>query len=119
VKVRKSGIPSFLPTRLCLLVHETKRNLKEPCELNRAFKALLSLISIFRSMSGHHKIKFDTVTNPHNGEMLTLNQSLIQDALKSLRLKKLVVKKPEWFLSSKSGVNSSSAFLSIALDTMA
>jgi len=77
------------------LVHETKRNLKETQELDRTFKALLSLISVFRSMSGHHKIKFDTVTNPHNGEMLTLNQTLINESLNSLGIKNLKVKKPE------------------------
>jgi hypothetical protein len=70
-------------------------------------------------MSGHHKIKFDSVTAPFVGESQTVDQKFIRDAIRSLGLKRLNVRAPEWFLSGKSGVNSSSAFLSLALDTVA
>lgn len=39
--------------------------------LLRVVRTLLSICAVMRSMSGHHFIKFSTVTAPHSGTRLT------------------------------------------------
>lgn len=64
-------------------------------------------------MSGHHNIKFNSITDPFSGTSPTLPEDVIDRAIDSARLTELYLERPSIFLSSKGGVNSSSAFLSI------
>lgn len=88
--------------------------------LIRIVRTLLTILGLMRSMSGHHYLKFSSINAPHTGKVLTFDKHLILHVCKYMGLRSFKrMAKPKFFLSSKSGVNSSSAFTSISLDNIA
>lgn len=82
-------------------------------------RIILSILFIARSMSQFHKLKLNSITDPFTGNERTLKSTGILRILKELKFTKINIRKPKLFLSTKSGVNSSSAFISISFDLMA
>jgi len=82
-------------------------------------RVILSILFISRSMSQYHKLKLNSITDPFIGNERTLKSAGIVRILKEMKFTKLILRKPRLFLSTKSGVNSSSAFISISFDLMA
>jgi len=79
------------------------------------FRAIVSILCLFRAMSPKHVLKFDSVTAPFTGTG-TLSDREIRRALRSVGITRLNVRSPRFFWSNKGGVNASFAFMSIGLD---
>jgi len=88
--------------------------------LLRINRTILTVLGLMRGMSGHHYLKFSSIDSPHSGKVLTFDKNLILHVCKEMGLRSFKrMRKPKFFISSKSGVNSSSAFTSISLDCIA
>nr|UJQ92445.1 MAG: putative RNA-dependent RNA polymerase [Mitoviridae sp.] len=121
VKTWQSGLPKVIGshTRDFIIVNRGKLISNHPGLLTDRgfliFRAVISTVAIFRSLSPKHVLNFDSVTAPDTGTG-TLSTKDIKGALRSLGITKLKVGSPYFFWSNKAGVNAQYAFISIGLD---
>jgi hypothetical protein len=120
VKVTQSGLPKVIGKEMCLWITLNKEKLISNKIIFKdrkflVFRAILTVIALFRTMSPKHVIKFDSVTAPFSGSVQTLPKDNILEALRTLKIS-VKPKSPKFFWSNKAGVNSHFAFLSIGLD---
>nr|UIW13893.1 MAG: RNA-dependent RNA polymerase [Rhizoctonia solani mitovirus 102] len=133
VKKYKNGLPKILGNNFkqfiekqVLILNSIKSSEMQDNVQNQTisplFRAIITLFAWNRGIGVKHEIKFNSVTNPHSGEKLSLDLELIKESLAKLSLdnynliKRL--RKPTFFISNKSGTNSKLAFLSFGLDTI-
>jgi hypothetical protein len=85
-------------------------------------RALITIFAWNRGIGVKHELNFNSVTDPHTGEILSLDKTTIKESLAKLSLDNCnLIKrlnKPTFFISKKSGTNSKFAFLSFGLDTI-
>lgn len=121
VKVWSSGLPKVIgaSVRDYIIQHREEIIANHPSlETHRGFiilRATICAVSLFRSLSPKHVIKFDSVIAPFSGTG-TLSDNEIKGALRNLGITKLKLGKPYFFWSNKAGVNANYAFISIGLD---
>jgi len=119
VSISKSGIPRALPKKIRDLVVLLKHG-KEDDNIINIIRAFFSILTFFRGISGFHKPKFGSITDPFKGKSNTLDIGLILQSIRNLRIKPLKsFKTPKFFIPSKAGANSSLVLTSIGLDLLA
>lgn len=132
VKKYKNGLPKilgndfkqFIESQVRLLnsgQSEMQDNIQNQL-ISPLFRAIITIFAWNRGIGVKHEIKFQSVTNPHSGKMLSLDSNTIKESLARLSLDNYnLIKrlnKPTFFISNKSGTNSKLAFLSFGLDTI-
>nr|QIR30259.1 RNA-dependent RNA polymerase [Plasmopara viticola lesion associated mitovirus 36] len=133
VKKYKNGLPrilgnnfkQFIENQVLILnsikSSEMQDNIQNQ-KISPLFRAIITIFAWNRGIGVKHEIRFNSVTNPHSGEKLSLDLSTIKESLAKLSLGNCnLVKrlsKPTFFISNKSGTNSKLAFLSFGLDTV-
>jgi len=116
-----SGLPVVLPKKIKVLLQASKESIHNG-SLQRGhlikLKLVLSMLSFFRACSpAYRKVSWDSITSPFSGVSTVLDQQELKQALKSLGITTLRVRKPSIFwASSKSGPNLPVATLGLGLD---
>jgi hypothetical protein len=122
-----AGLPMCLPIRIKALCLRVKKGIASG-SLSRGdlvlFKLLLTAISFFRATSPEWaEVKKGTITDPFNGECMTLPTKSIEVALRSMgwngKKGSLFKSKPTIFqFSQKAGPNANLAILGIGIDLL-
>nr|AHF48627.1 RNA-dependent RNA polymerase [Sclerotinia sclerotiorum mitovirus 11] len=122
VKKYKNGLPRILGNEFKQFVENQVYLLNSNEPISPLFRAIITIFSWNRGIGVKHEIKFNSVTNPHSGSIVSLDLSTIKQSLAKLSLDNCnLIKrlnKPTFFISNKSGTNSKLAFLSFGLDTI-
>lgn len=122
VKKYKNGLPKILGNNFKQFVETQVSLLYKNEPISPLFRAIITIFAWNRGIGVNHEIKFDSVTKPHSGSIVSLDLSLIRESLARLSLDNCnLIKrlsKPTFFISNKSGTNSKLAFLSFGLDTI-
>lgn len=83
-------------------------------------KTLLSLLNFYRACTGHHTIKFDSVTAMHTGVIKSFDFKTLTAIRKQLNIRKIFkLKSPSYFIPAKAGVNGNLVYVSIGYDFIA
>jgi len=122
VRKYKNGLPSILGNEFKQFVEKQVILLDKGETISPLFRAIITIFAWNRGIGVKHEIKFQSVTNPHSGKIVSLDLSTIKESLARLSLDNCnLIKrlnKPTFFISNKSGTNSKLAFLSFGLDTI-
>jgi hypothetical protein len=124
VSVYANGVPKFFGMEgrsvLGSLIDSKRAGQVVESDVLRISRLLITICALFRGMSFHHVIKFNSVTAPWAGTEY-LPDPLIKPALRNMGFSNLrrKVKSPSFLWSNKSGVNARYSFLSSGLDLLA
>ena len=99
VKKDRLGLPLILPLQLRTILREGTNY--------RAISAIMTLLSIYRTFNVQVAPTLGTVTGPFEGTSRTLDEKLVQLALKNLGIEKLDLRKQRFIILESAGPNSS------------